>query len=262
MTQLPLAVHLPSFRKPLPRALQLAARLGVQGVELDAREQVRPREMGPTALRHLKRLLQEHRLGVSAVAFPTRRGYNVEDGLDRRVEATRQAMELAYRLGAPVVVNYVGQLPEKPEGPDWDLLVEVLTDLGRWGQRVGALLAARTGPDPPQRLAQLLQTLPEGSLLVDLDPGLLVMHGHSVTEAVEQLGPWIAHVHARDGARDLALGHGVEVPLGRGSVDFEHLLGLLAERDYRGYLTIQRDQAERPQEEIELAVQFLRRLGQ
>ncbi len=262
MSQLPIAVHLPSLRKPLPQALNVASRLGVQGVELDARQQVPPREMGPTAVRDLRRRLEENRLGVPALAFPTRRGYNVEEGLDRRVEATRQALELAYRLGAPVVVNYVGQLPERPEGPQWDLLVEVLSDLGRWGQRCGALLAARTGPDPPERLAQLLQALPEGSLMVDLDPGLLVMHGHSVAEAVEQLGPWIAHVHARDGARDLALGHGVEVPLGRGSVDFELLLGLLSERDYRGYLTIQRDQAAQPLEEIKLAVQYLRRLGQ
>ena len=262
MSQLPLAVHLPSFRQPLRRAVQLAARLGVQGVELDARQQVPPQEMGATAIRDLRRLLEEHRLGVAALAFPTRRGYNVEQGLDRRVEATRRALELAYRLGAPVVVNYVGQLPEEPEGPLWELLVEVLGDLGRWGQRCGALLAARTGPDPPQRLAQLLQALPEGSLMVDLDPGLLVMHGHSVAEAVEQLGPWIAHVHARDGARDLALGQGVEVPLGRGSVDFELLLGLLSEREYRGYLTIQRDQAAQPLQEIELAIQYLRRLGQ
>ncbi len=261
MPQLPLAVHLPSLRKPLPQALGLAARLGVDAVELDARHQLRPQEMGLTAIRDLRRRLEQNRLKVSALAFPTRRGYNVEDGLDRRVEATRQALELAYRLGAPVVVNYVGQLPEEPEGPQWDLLVEVLTDLGRWGQRCGALLAARTGPDPPERLARLLQTLPEGSLLVDLDPGLLVMHGHSVAEAVEQLGPWIAHVHARDGARDLALGHGVEVPLGRGSVDFELLLGLLGEIDYWGYLTVQRDQAEQPLAEIELALQYLCRLG-
>ncbi len=254
-----IGVHLPSLGTSVSRGIEQAWQFGAQGVELDVRTQVRLDEMTQTAVRHLRRLLEERGLAMAAVAFPTRGGYNDPHGLERRVEATRKALQLAYRLGAPVVVNQVGQIPEENQGPQWDLLVEVLTDLGRWGQRCGALLAAQTGANPPKRLKALLQALPEGSLLVDLDPGLLVLHDHSVVEAVEELGPWIAHVHARDATRDRLRGQGVETPLGRGSVDFEHLLGLLEERGYRGFLTVI-GRSGASAEEIRLGVSFLKSL--
>jgi sugar phosphate isomerase/epimerase len=68
------------------------------------------------------------------------------------------------------------------------------------------------------------------------------------------------HVHATDGVRDLARGRGLEVHLGRGSVDFPALLGVLAERGYRGYFTVQRDGADDPMIELGQAVQYLRSL--
>ncbi len=44
---------------------------------------------------------------------------------------------------------------------------------------------------------------------------------------------------------NLARGRGLDVPLGRGSVDYPALLGSLEERGYRGYFTIQRDATEK-----------------
>ncbi len=73
------------------------------------------------------------------------------------------------------------------------------------------------------------------------------------------LGPHILHVHATDAVRDLGRGRNVEVPLGRGSVDWPALLGTLEQRGYRGYFTIQRDSAN-PEMEIGQAVQYLRSL--
>jgi L-ribulose-5-phosphate 3-epimerase len=58
----------------------------------------------------------------------------------------------------------------------------------------------------------------------------------------------------------LARGRGLEVPLGRGSVDYPALLGALEERGYRGYFTIQRDTASDPETEIGQAVKYLRSL--
>ena len=58
----------------------------------------------------------------------------------------------------------------------------------------------------------------------------------------------------------LAQGRGLEVPLGRGSADFPQLLGILEEHQYRGYLTVVREQAEQPAVEIDQAMEFLRSL--
>jgi sugar phosphate isomerase/epimerase len=257
---LKIGIQIASLRMPLKQAIPMVARWGVQAIELDARHEFTAEEASLTGLRQLRKTLADHRLRVSAVAYPTRRGYDVADDLERRVEGTKWAMRLAASLGAPVVVNRVGEIPEKPEGPAWDLLRQVLHDLGRHGQRAGALLAAETGAEDAARLKQLIDALPAGSLAVDLNPGNLLVHGHTPLDAVQLLGPHIMHVHASDGVRDRARGRGELVPLGRGMTDWPALLGALEEQDYRGDFTIERRGAQDPAYELEAAVKFLRSL--
>jgi sugar phosphate isomerase/epimerase len=205
-------------------------------------------------------MLADHRLRVSAVSYATRRGYDTLDELERRVDGTKQAMKLAAALGAPVVINRVGEIPDKPQGHQWDLLLQVLHDLGRAGQHTGALLAAETGAEPPEALARLLGALPPGSLAVDLNPGNLLVYGHAPQEAVTKLGSHILHVHATDGVLDRSRGRGQRVPVGRGMADWPALLGLLEEQDYRGDFTIERSDADDPVHELESAVKYLRSL--
>lgn len=260
MPALKIAIQLSSLGMPLRKAIVVAARLGATAVEIDARGELRPSELSQTGLRELRRLLDEHSLGVSAVGFQTRRGYGTPDELERRVAATKAAMKFAADLRAPVVVNQVGHVPEETDVASWTLLVQSLTDLGRYSQHVGATLAAQTGLETGAELARLIAALPPQAIGVNLDPGNLAMGGFSSTEAVRALGPNILHVHARDGVRDLARGRGLEVPLGRGSADFPALAGALEEFSYRGYFTIARESSEDPEFEIGQAVQYLRNL--
>lgn len=260
MPSLKIAVQLASLRMPFRKALSVAAQMGVTGVELDARGEFRPGDMTQTALREVRRLLDEHSLRVVAVGFRTRRGYDVSAEIDRRVTATKAAMKLAAELRAPVVVNQVGQVPAEPEGPAWRQLVEALSDLSNYGHHVGAILAAQTGSESGADLARLLAALPAGGIGVDFDPGNLLVNGFSPREAVSALGAEIRHVHACDGVRDLARGRGLEVPLGRGSADFPALLGALEEHQYRGYFTVARDDAANPAVELAEAVKYLQAL--
>ena len=77
---------------------------------------------------------------------------------------------------------------------------------------------------------------------------------------LQLLAAYVLHVHAKDGVRDLAQGRGLEVPLGRGSVDFPELLGTLEERDFRGYYMIERENCQDPVFEVGQAVKYLRSL--
>lgn len=260
MPAVKIAIRLASLRLPFRKALDVAARLGASGVEIDARGEIRPEELTQTGLRELRRLLDEHNLSVAAVGFQTRRGYDVPDDLERRVAATKAAMKFAADLRAPVVVNQVGRVPAEPKGGNWELLLQTLTDLSQYGQHVGAPLAAQTGSESGPELARLIAALPAQGIGVDLDPGNLIINGFSPLEAIGALGANILHVHARDGVRDLARGRGLEVPLGRGSADFPALLGALEECRYRGYFTIARDEAEDPEFEIGEAVKYLKSL--
>ena len=255
-----IGIQLTSLRLPFKKALHTAAQLGADAVEIDARSQLKPRELSQTAMRQMRKMLEDCNLRVCAIGFHTRRGYNVAEDLDRRVEATKEALQLAQRLGAAVVVNHIGRVPDEPESPEWELLLQVLSDLGRFGQRTGATLAAETGSEDGAQLARLIAALPEGSLGVNLDPGNLVVNAHSVREALDELGQNVLHVHAKDGVRDLAQGRGLETPLGRGAVDFPELIAGLEEHGYRGYFTIERERSEHPVREIGQAVRYLRNL--
>jgi len=199
-------------------------------------------------------------LRVSAVAFPTRRGYDVADDLERRVLATQAAMKFAAELHSNVVIVRAGRIPAETDTLAMTRMVEAFTALGAYGERIGARIALQTADAAPQDLARLLAALPEHSTGIDLHPSGLITAGYSPSDAVELLGRHVLHIHACDAVRDTAGRAAVEVDLGRGSADFPELLGRLSEFDYRGWVTIERHESANPIADIENAVEFLRSL--
>ena len=261
MQSVRVGVHLASLRQPLQTALATAARLGADAVEIDVRQQLRPDAISQTGLRQLRKMLDDMRLRVAAVSFQTRRGYHVAEDLQQRIDATKRAMSFAYELGASVVVNQVGRVPAEPAGAAWELLVASLADIGRHGQKCGAMLAARTGTEDGATLARLIDWLPAGSLSVDFDPGQLIVNGFSASDALGSLAQHIRHIHARDGVQDLAQGRGLEVQLGRGSADFLTIMATMEQLRYDGYYTVQPANVAAPLEEAADAIAYLRNLG-
>ena len=254
-----IAVQLASLRLPAKEALKAAAELGAHGVQIDARGDFSPARLSHTGRRQLRKILDDFRLKVAAVGFHTRGTFYHQSDLDRRVEAAKSAMQFASELRAPVVVSQLGRIPPDRDSPERRLLVEVLADLGRHGQRVGALLAAETGSDPSQTLAELIDQLPEFSLGVDLNPGKVVGAGFSPVEAAAMLGPSILLVHATDAKSDSGP-RAEDLPPGQGDVDYPALLGALDEHDYRGYFAIGAPGPGSPAGEIARSIEFLRRL--
>jgi sugar phosphate isomerase/epimerase len=260
MLQIKLAVELASLRQPLKKALLTARELGAEGVEIDARNELQPEDLSQTGVRQLRKILDDLNLRVSAVAFRTRRGYQAEADLEARIDATKRAMRLAYDLGANVLVNHIGRVPPEADSAATDLMVQALTDIGRYGQRVGAMLVAETGTESGEQLAGLIARLPPSSIGVDFNPASLILHGHSPREAISALAAHVLHVHATDATRDLAIGRGVEVPLGQGNAEFPELLGVLEEQQYRGYITVARHDSRAPLDDVRQALTFLRNL--
>lgn len=261
MLQIKIGIQLACLRLSFKRAIEMAARLGADAIEIDARNHLKPSELSRTAVRHLRKTLEDLNLTVAAITFQTRRGYGDVDDIERRVEATKAAMKMAYELGTNVVVNQIGRISAEAESENRNLMLATLTDLGKASQKEGAFLAARTGTEDGETLLNLIKDLPPGSIGVDFDPGNLIINGFSASEAAKLLGAHVMHIHARDGVQDLAQGRGLEVPLGRGSADFPNLLGTLEEHQYRGFITVQRDNSSDPIVEVGTAVEFLRNIG-
>jgi len=255
-----IGIQLKSLGQPLKKAIQTAAQIGANAVEIDLRNELKPQDLTRTASRHIRKLLDDLNLEVCAASFYTRRGYDVVDDLDRRVEATKLAMNAAYELGANVLINHVGRIPEDTECNAWKHLAQSLADIGSHGQRVGCFLAARTGTEDPQLLRKMIDSLPAGSLTVDFDPGSLIINGFSASDGISLLAPDVVHFHARDGVQDLAQGRGIEVQLGQGSTDLGLILGTLEEHQYRGYFTVQRDNSQNPVLEASQAIRYLKEI--
>jgi sugar phosphate isomerase/epimerase len=264
MPELKIGIALASLRQPLKQALHTASRLGATGVEIDARNGIRPRELSDTGRRQLRKMMDDLNLRVAAVRFQTRRGYDSTEDLERRIDATKEAMAFAYRLGAPVVINAVGRVPAL-EGDDADpearsTLKNSLSDLARHGQHVGSMLACETGTEPVERLVGLLDELAERSIGINLNPANLIVNGYYDLDTLASSAMRVLAVTARDAVRDRARGRGVEVQLGRGMAEFPQLLAILEELPYRGWFTIDRERAADPLFEIGQSVSFLREL--
>jgi sugar phosphate isomerase/epimerase len=260
MLQLKKSIRLESLRQPFRKAMVTAAHLGAEGIEINGRTELRASEMSRTAVRHLQKMLADLNLKVSAIHFPTRRGYEISDDLDRRIEATKAAMKMSYELGCNLVVNRVGNIPKDQEDPRWVTLTEALTDLGMYSQKAGAWLAAKTGSEDGETLKRLIDSLPMHSLVVDFDPADFLINGISPTDAMKVLGEHVMSFRARDAVRDHSQGRGLEVQLGRGSIDWAALLGTLEEHGYNGFVTVERDAEDNSIEECGQAMEFLTNL--
>jgi sugar phosphate isomerase/epimerase len=257
MAPLKIAVATRCLNLPLKESLRAAARFGATGVQLDAREEIRPGELTDTGRRQLQHALGELGLSIASLAFPTRRSFYDEEQLDARVSAAKQVMELAWNLEARVVTARIGKIPADKESKSSRLLFEVLSDLARHGNQVGATLAITPTHDSPAALSELITSVKTGPLGVDFDPAVFIMSGHSPPEALRTLHSLILHLTARDAIRDIDAG-GLETALGRGEVEWVELLPLLDEINYSGWVTVNRTQGDDRAGDAARAIQYLK----
>jgi sugar phosphate isomerase/epimerase len=246
---LPLMPLAADFRQ----ALDMVRKLGAGGIEIDGRQDIDLLTLTDTGIRQLRKWLDDAGLRVAAVAFPTRGGYAEEDRLEARVVATKRALSQAWRLGAPVVLGRLGEIPPA-DTPAWQLLTDVLTDIGRASQQAGSTFCAEASAAAPEDLARVLAAVPAGSLQLDLVTGGLLVHGHDPAAAAATLAADLGFVHATDAIPGAFAGHGRAVPLGTGQVDLPAVLATLEERGYRGWVGLEATATSRAEAADELAV--------
>lgn len=260
MNRLKIGIRLESLGLPLRRGLEEAERLGAAGVQVDAVGDLAPNNLSQTGRREFRHLLRAHNLELTALGCPLRRGLDVAEDQQPRIEHIRKVMALSFDLGARVVIVQAGQVPEDAADPRADRLAEALLALGQYGDRVGATLALETGLESGEVLRRFLDRFDTGSLGVNFDPANLLMHGFDVHESARALHDKIVHTHAKDARRASASRAAQEVPLGHGDIDWLSYLGLLEEIEYRGWLTIERESGEDRRADVAAGVAFLRRL--
>jgi len=228
------------FGPRLKPALKRAAASGAEGVLVDTRTMLRPAEFSASAIRHLRKYLDELGLVLAATTFPTRRGFSDRTDLQPRIEAVRGALTFARALGTDVVTLNIGPVPidetDEADRSDRDLLVEVLNDLARHGNRVGAIPVIDATASDLETFQGLLSDIDEGAIGVDFDPAAWTGGGWNPVETFRELYKVVRHVWARDAVRS-SDGSYREVTVGQGEVAWDEMLAVLAEAEYNGWLT-------------------------
>ncbi|MGH7201035.1 MAG: sugar phosphate isomerase/epimerase family protein, partial [Planctomycetaceae bacterium] len=171
---------------------------------------------------------------------------------------TREVMQFAWQLKAPLVTLRIGRIPAA-DSEQYRLLVEVLNDLARHGNHVGAVLAVTPTRDDAESLTRLMREITQGPVGIDFDPAGFAMNGADAVAAYRELHELVTNVLIRDGLRDVD-GSGREVPVGRGEVDWTELIPMIDQSRYRGPLTVLRTAGDDRAGDCARAIQFLRRL--
>ncbi len=256
MVPLRLAVACHCLPQPIRAALSSAIYIGAKGIQFDVRNELRPSDLSDSGRRQLLNEMSAIGVGVSSLQFPTRRSLYDEEQLDVRVSALKLALEFAYQLRIPHVVTRVGAIPSEKDSSEYKVLVDVLNDLARYSNQIGATLAITPTRDAAADLSALLSQIKAGPIGINFDPAVFAMNGRNPITAFRELHKLVSHVTARDGLRDID-GSGQETALGRGEVDWIEMLALLGEADYRGWITVDRTNGDDLQGDAARAIQYL-----
>jgi sugar phosphate isomerase/epimerase len=261
MKPLKLGIVAESTGLPLRQALTVAARAGASGVQVDALGDLSPNALGDTGRREFRNLLRSFDLQLAALNVPLRRGLDVAEDLQPRIERVRKAMQLAFDLGARRVVVACPKLPGDEKDARANLMRESIGAIGAYGDRIGCLVALEVGFDPAEKVKQYLAGFDCGSLKVTFDPVNFMLHGHDALASLTPLAGLVAHVHARD-ARSAGLSRGLqEVPVGAGDIDWMAFTATLQVLEFDGFLTVEREQGDNKLADVTNGVQFLKRFA-
>lgn len=275
MYHFPIGVMLDSFRMDTESAVKKAAEIGARGLQMYATAgEFAPENMSKKKCRELLDMVRSNGLVFSALCGDLGRGFINREWNPDLIEKSKRILDLAKELETNIVTTHIGVVPNNKNHERYKIMQEACFELSRYADSVDAHFAIETGPEIAVTLKTFLDDLGSRGVAVNFDPANFVMvTGDDPVKAVYTLGEYIVHTHAKDGKKlresnpeviyriiDEAQQSGdayIELPLGKGDVDFDHYLKALEDVGYRGFLTIEREVGENPAADIALAANFL-----
>jgi len=232
----------------LKKQLEIAKEIGVEGVQLwcvdygpNAPCLLDPDRCGKDERRKIRRLIVEtyglEITGCCAQLSGTKRigGLDDPEGLEKRIEKTKKALELAVDLGTPIVTTHPGIIPENKNDPTYKVIFRSISEIGRYAEKIGAFFCIETGLERPIILKQFIDDISSDGVKVNYDPANLLKYGkEEVVKGVKILGKLIVHTHAKDHNPKTK-----RATVGEGLVPWKEYLEALKEIGYNGWLAIE-----------------------
>jgi sugar phosphate isomerase/epimerase len=157
--------------------------------------------------------------------------------------------KVAHDLGLELVSTHAGFLPHDESDPNFQKLVDRISQIAVEFSKFGLALLFETGQETAGTLIHFINALHENgspNVGVNFDPANMILYdmGEPV-ESLRSLMPHVRQIHIKDGIRTTVKGEwGEEVPIGDGEVDWAAFLGVLADHDYTGNMVIEREAGE------------------
>src|SRR5580692_4884646 len=168
-----------------------------------------------------------------------------------RVAHIKRASDFAKECGVSAVQTHCGFIPENPNDPVYTETVGALIEAVGYCRRNGQNFRYETGQETPITLVRAMKDVGLDNQGVNFDLANLILYGKAnPVDAIEILAPYVQGIHAKDGMwptnpKDL----GIEVPIGKGKVDFPRIIARLKALNYRGAVTIERETSGPQQEQ-------------
>lgn len=266
-----------SFRLGFRGGVEKAAELGVAGIQKYATGE----ELNWTdaQIKEALDIVKANGLVFSAICGDFGYGFDDPDKNPEMIEKSKRVLDIAKKLECDIVTTHIHKVPEE-ECAQKEIMRKACRELAVYADSIGSCFALETGPEFGEVLGGFLDSLGANGVRVNFDPANLVMvAGDRPENALKYIGKYVVHTHAKDGIKlhkpaegeviigeeaqqhaELAkMGHEyLELPLGKGGVDFDIYLPALAAAGFDGFLTIERECGDAPEKDIAMAVDFLR----
>jgi len=275
-----IGVIVESFRSDFRTGVEKAAALGAAGIQAYATTgELAAENMTTEKIKETLDIVHSNGLVFSALCGDFGHGFMNPDENKIYVEKSKRVLELAKKLGTNIVTTHIGTVPEE-ENETKEIMRKACRELAEYADSIDAAFAVETGPETGKVLGEFLDSLGASGVRVNFDPANLVMCVDDRPEnALKYLGKYVVHTHAKDGImlkkrleKELAVSEEakehaalldmgrkfLELPLGKGDVDYDVYLPALAATGFDGFLTIEREVGDSPEADIGMAAEFLR----
>ncbi|MFH1477503.1 MAG: sugar phosphate isomerase/epimerase family protein [Verrucomicrobiota bacterium] len=260
MNRLKVGAFLSSFRLDLKSALATAQEIGLAGIQLSSLPpEINVEDISAKKAAEIIRIFKDHNLVISSVCGDIG-GFAVDDEAEagKRIERTKKIMDNTRLLGVTIVQTHIGFVPENFNIDRKAVMMQkCLEKVGKYGEKIGVVLATETGPEPAATMKRFLDTIRIPAIKVNYDPANLAMNGFDCIGGVADLKDYIVHTHAKDGRKKEDAQGRKEQPLGQGEVNFPRYIAALDAIGYRGFYVIEREVGDNPVKDIAEAKRFL-----
>lgn len=231
----------------LARQMEIAAEIGCASVQpwivnVEYDPCILDPEVGSAEDRREVRRIAES-LGLSFSGFcaqlqgaVTWGGLEECEGLQWRIDKTKQALDTTAELGGNIVTTHAGLLPEDKSDPAYEILLGSVGEIAAHGAQVGVYFALETGQETPKALGDFIDEIGNPWLKVNYDPCNLLRFGTEAgtIQGVHILGDKIIHTHAKDWNPAT-----MQATCGEGLVPWDGYIQALRDIGYSGVLAIE-----------------------